>query len=110
MMCYLSHQTAVVNTEEGGDDVKSAWSSDALGDTRATMAGTMSDANPRGGANLFNPSLSSDWRLQLASMKLESLVTVNQHVTVNTFSGFVLTARQLRRADKTRSSRSRESR
>ena len=26
--------------EEGGDDVKSAWPFDALGDTRATMAGT----------------------------------------------------------------------
>ena len=38
--CCFSRETAVVNTEEGEDDVKSAWSSDALGDTRATMAGT----------------------------------------------------------------------
>jgi hypothetical protein len=36
---------------------------------------------------------SSDWGLQLAPMKLESLVTVNQHVTVNTFPGLVHTAR-----------------
>jgi len=33
----VSHETAVVNTEEGGDDVKSAWPSDALGDTHVTM-------------------------------------------------------------------------
>ena len=45
--------------------------------------------------------LSTDWSLQPDSMKLESLVTVNQLVTVNTFSGFVLTARQLRRVDST---------
>ena len=37
--------------------------------------------------------LSSDWTLQLESMKLESLVIVDQHATVNTFSGLVHTAR-----------------
>ena len=37
---YMSQETAVFNTEEGGDDVKSAWPSDALGHTRVTMAGT----------------------------------------------------------------------
>ena len=37
--------------------------------------------------------LSPDWSLQLDSMKLESLVIVDQNVTVNTFSGFVHTAR-----------------
>ena len=37
--------------------------------------------------------LSSDWSLQLDSMKLESLVLVNQNVTVNTFPGVVHTAR-----------------
>ena len=36
---------------------------------------------------------SPDWSLQLDSMKLESLVIVNQHVTVNTFPGLVHTAR-----------------
>ena len=56
IVCCFSHETAVVNTEEGGDDVKSAWSSDALGDTRATMVGTMSHANPRGRANLKTQS------------------------------------------------------
>jgi hypothetical protein len=37
---HVSHETAVVKTEEGGDDAKSAWPSDGLGDTRVTMAGT----------------------------------------------------------------------
>ena len=32
--------TACVKQEEGGDDVRSAWSFDALGCTHATMAGT----------------------------------------------------------------------
>ena len=31
--------------------------------------------------------LSSDWSLQLDSMKLESLVILNQNVRVNTFPG-----------------------
>src|ERR1700686_492319 len=50
-------------------------------------------ANPRGGANPSKTSLSSDWRLQPASMKWELLVTVGQHTTVNTFPGLVHTAR-----------------
>ncbi len=37
--------------------------------------------------------LSPDWSLQLDSMKLESLVIVDQHATVNTFPGLVHTAR-----------------
>ncbi len=36
---------------------------------------------------------SPDCRLQLACMKSESLVIVDQHVTVNTFPGLVHTAR-----------------
>lgn len=36
---------------------------------------------------------SPDWSLQLDSTKLESLVIVDQHATVNTFSGLVHTAR-----------------
>ena len=38
-------------------------------------------------------SLSSDWSLQLDSMKLKSLVIVYQNDTVNTFSDLVHTAR-----------------
>ena len=37
--------------------------------------------------------LSSDWSLQLDSMKLESLVIADQHAAVNTFPGLVHTAR-----------------
>ena len=53
---------------------------------------------------ILKAGLSSDWRLQLASMKLESLVIVDQHATVNTFPGLVHTARQ---ATKERDGRSR---
>ena len=38
--------------------------------------------------------LSSDWSLQLDSMKSESLVIANQNVAVNTFPDLVHTARQ----------------
>ena len=47
--------------------------------------------------------LSSDCRLKLACMKLELLVIVNQHVTVNTFPGLVHTARHTMRVGNTRS-------
>ena len=42
--------------------------------------------------------LSPDWGLQLAPMKLESLVIVDQHATVNTFLSLVHTARQVMEA------------
>ena len=41
---------------------------------------------------------SSDWRLQFASMKLESLVIADQHAAVNTFLSLVHTARQVMEA------------
>ncbi len=47
------------------------------GDTRATMADTKGSQPARGGESQ-KVGLSSDWSLQLDSMKLESLVTVNQ--------------------------------
>ncbi len=47
----------------------------------------------RGGANLKKTGLSSDWSLQLDSMKSESLVIADQHAAVNTFPGLVHTAR-----------------
>ena len=46
---------------------------------------------------------SSDCRLQLAYMKLELLVIANQHVAVNTFPGFVHTARHTMKVGNTRS-------
>ncbi len=36
-LLQVSGETARVNLEEGGDDVKSAWPSDALGYTHDTM-------------------------------------------------------------------------
>ena len=77
---------------------------DALGNTRATMARIKGCQTARWSQSQ-KPSLSSDWSLQLDSMKLESLVIVNQNVTVNTFSDLVLTARHTKRADNTRRSR-----
>ena len=55
------------------------------------------DARSRDGANLIKTNLSSDCSLQLDYMKLESLVIVNQNVTVNTFSSLVHTARHTMR-------------
>ena len=46
---------------------------------------------------------SSDWSLQLDFMKLELLVIVDQHATVNTFPGLVHTARQAMEVGGTRS-------
>ena len=47
--------------------------------------------------------LSSDRRLQLACVKSESLVIADQHAAVNTFPGFVHTARQTMKVGNTRS-------
>ena len=62
------------------------------GYTRATMAGTNRRKLARGSQS-EKAGLSSDWSLQLDSMKAESLVIVDQHATVNTFPGLVHTAR-----------------
>ena len=67
----------MVEREEGGDDVRSAWPFDTLGDTRATMAGIKGRQIARWSQSQ-KAGLSSDWSLQLDSMKLESLVIVNQ--------------------------------
>ena len=73
-----------------------------LGYTRATMDGTKGCKTAR-----FSQShktiLSSDCRLQLACMKLESLVMADQHAAVNTFPGLVHTARHITKAGCTRS-------
>ena len=47
--------------------------------------------------------LSSDWSLQLDSMKSESLVIPDQHAVVNTFPGLVHTARHTTKVGNTRS-------
>ena len=47
--------------------------------------------------------LSSDWSLQLDSMKPELLVIPDQHAGVNTFPGLVHTARHTTKVGNTRS-------
>ena len=61
-------------------------------------------ANPRGGANPNKADRSPDRSLQLDCVKSESLVIVDQHVTVNTFPGLVHTARHTMGAGLARSS------
>ena len=56
------------------------------------MAVNNEEQTREGEQNLKN-GLSSDCRLQLACMKLELLVIVDQNATVNTFPGLVHTAR-----------------
>ena len=63
-----------------------------MGYTRATMVGTEGRNSARTSQSQ-KADRSPDWSLQLDSMKLESLVIVNQNVTVNTFPGLVHTAR-----------------
>ena len=75
--------TAGDKPEEGGDDVKSSCPYD-LGYTRATMDNTKGSETARSSKS-HKVVLSSDCSLQLDYMKLESLVIVDQHATVNTF-------------------------
>ena len=82
----------MISREEGGDDVKSSWPLQVglhtcyNGGDRGTQKGNLSQISKN--------RLSSDWALQLEPMKLVSLVIVDQHATVNTFTGLVHTARQ----------------
>ena len=64
----------------------------AQGYTRATMAAT-EGSEDASRSESQKGCLSSDWSLQLDSMKLESLVIADQHAAVNTFPGLVHTAR-----------------
>ena len=62
------------------------------GYTRATMVSTEgSEGASWSKSHKADPS--SDCRLQLACMKLESLVIAGHHTAVNTFPGLVHTAR-----------------
>ena len=72
------------------------------GYTRATMAVTEGSEGVSWSESQKG-CLSSDCSLQLDYMKLESLVIVDQHATVNTFPGLVHTARHTTRVCNTRS-------
>ncbi len=62
------------------------------GYTRTTMAVTKGSKTARSSKSQKDGP-SSDWSLQLDSMKVESLVIADQHAAVNTFPGLVHTAR-----------------
>ncbi len=88
---------------EGGDDVKSVWP------LRPGLH-TCYNARYRGFRYrevevIPKAGLSSDWSLQLDSMKVESLVIADQQAAVNTFPGLVHTARQATKVGSTRSRR-----
>ncbi len=72
------------------------------GYTRATM-GCTKGSNTARWSQSQKAVRSSDWSLQLDSMKLESLVITDQHAVVNTFPGLVHTARHTTRVEDTRS-------
>lgn len=81
----------MISREEGGDDVKSSW---PLRAGLHTCYNGGDSGQPTSDGELIPKSrLSSDCTLQLGCMKLESLVIVDQHATVNTFPGLVHTAR-----------------
>ncbi len=66
------------------------------GNTRTTMVATKGSKTARlSKSQKSHPS--SDWSLQLDSMKSESLVIADQHAAVNTFPGLVHTARHTTR-------------
>ncbi len=87
--------------EEGGDDVKSSWPL-RLG-LHTCYNGWDNRERPCEGEPIRKPALSSDWSLQLDSMKVESLVIADQHAAVNTFPGLVHTARHTTKVQDTRS-------
>ncbi len=96
-----SQETAGVNSEEGGDEVIH-HAPYAQGCKHATMAGT-EGCNPARVSESHKAGLSSDWSLQLDSMKPELLVILDQHARVNTFPGLVHTARHTTKVGNTRS-------
>ena len=86
-------ETAGDKPEEGGDDVKSSWPLRA--GLHTCYNGGDNGMRWREPEPILKNRLSSDCPLQLEGMKLESLVIVDQHATVNTFPGLVHTARHV---------------
>ena len=71
-----SGETAGVKPEEGGDDVKSSWP--LCPGLHTCYNGRYKTKQDREVEQIAKTCPSSDWRLQFASMKLESLVIVDQ--------------------------------
>ncbi len=82
-----TRETAVDNTEEGGDDVKSSCPL-CLGQHTCYNGSTRGSETARWSKSQKSCP-SSDCSLQLDYMKLESLVIADQHAAVNTFPGLV---------------------
>ncbi len=82
-----------MTTEEGGDDVKSAWPRRLGQHTRYN--GRRSAPRRCKPEPIAKGGLSADWGLQLAPMKAELLVTACQQSAVNTYPGLVHTARHV---------------
>ena len=73
----IEHRLLIVGWEEGKDDARSAWPFDTLGYTHNTMVTTTGcDEATLSKSHKGGPS--SDWSLQLDSMKLELLVIAGQ--------------------------------
>ncbi len=85
-------ETAGDKPEEGGDDVKSSWPLHP--GLHTYYNGRYKRLQDREVELIPKAGLSSDWSLQLDSMKEESLVIADQQAAVNTFPGLVHTARQ----------------
>ena len=86
----------MISREEGGDEVKSSW---PLRSGLHTCYNGGDSGQLAGDRELISKNrLSSDWSLQLETMKLESLVIADQHAAVNTFPGLVHTARHTTKA------------
>ena len=100
--CQLnfSGETAERNSEEGGDDVKSARLLRLGLHTRYN--GWYNGLQESDLERILKTILSSDWGLQLDPMKLKSLVIAHQNGAVNTFSDLVHTARHTMKAVCTR--------
>ncbi len=96
-----SKETASVDEEEGGDDVKSSWS--LRPGLHTCYNGRYNGLRYRKVELILKTGLSSDWSLQLDSMKSESLVIADQQAAVNTFPGLVHTARHAMKVGGTRS-------
>ncbi len=94
-------ETAGDKLEEGGDDVKSSWPLHP--GLHTYYNGRYRRSQYREVELILKTGLSSDWSLQLDSMKEESLVIADQHAAVNTFPGPVHTARQATEVGSTRS-------
>ncbi len=96
-----SSETARVKREEGVDDVKSVWL--LRPGLHTCYNGRYNGLLPSDRMLISKTGPSSDYSLQLDCMKLESLVKVYQHDTLNTFPGLVHTARHIMEACCTRS-------